>query len=96
MNKVMETMMNKVKETMINKVQVTFHADDEVAPQVTALVREAEKWVVLVTPYLDIWGHLKASIDLAVKKGIKITVIVRRDPKVLKGEDIAWLVQNGV
>ncbi len=80
----------------MNQAQVTFLADDEIAPKVTALVRDAKKWVVLVTPYLDFWGHLKVAIDLGVRKGIKIWVIVRRDSKVLASEDVSWLMENGV
>jgi phosphatidylserine/phosphatidylglycerophosphate/cardiolipin synthase-like enzyme len=83
-------------EVRMPEVQKSFFVDEEVASEVLAIVREAEKYVVVVTPYLDLWGHAQDAFRLAVKKGTKVTVILRHDPEKLKGDDVGWLVSNGI
>ena len=75
---------------------ITFLADEQIEPKLLALIREARDWVWLVSPYLDLWGHLKDTIRLAVSKGVRVIVIVRADEKTLLGEDVRWLTQNSV
>ncbi|MBF8267097.1 MAG: hypothetical protein HW388_605 [Dehalococcoidia bacterium] len=82
----------------MNERDKTVFLDEEIEPRILAIIREAEKQVVLVTPYLALWGHAQAAMGLAVKKGIKVTVIIRReDKRNEKGKDaVAWLLKNGV
>jgi len=74
----------------------TFLADEQIEPRLQALIRDAKDWVWLVSPYLNLWGHLRNTIRLAVSKGVRMIVIVRADPEVLSGEDVQWLTQNSV
>ncbi|MBI4289292.1 MAG: hypothetical protein HY671_12810 [Chloroflexi bacterium] len=70
--------------------------DDEVTPQVLAIIKEAKKYAVIVTPYVDLWGHAEDAIRLAVKNGVKVVAIVRGDPEVIDSPGVAWLADNGV
>ena len=74
----------------------TLITDEQIEPKLLALIREAQDWVWLVSPYLDLWGHLKDTIRQAVSRGVRIIVIVRDDAKVLSSEDVQWLTQNSV
>src|SRR3990172_2878077 len=77
-------------------MDITLLTDEQIEPKLLALIREARDWVWLVTPYLDMWGHLKDAIRLAVNKGVRVIVIVRADERVLSSEDVRWLTQNSV
>jgi len=57
--------------------------DGEVASGVLNVVRDADKHVVLVSPYitgLHKWGHLLDALRVALGKRVKVTVILR-DPR---------------
>jgi phosphatidylserine/phosphatidylglycerophosphate/cardiolipin synthase-like enzyme len=75
--------------------------DAEVLEQVNLLVSNARDRVTLVTPYLDLWEHLKSKIDEAVRRKVQISFLIRtedeeRTPRKRKVEDAAWLVEHGV
>jgi phosphatidylserine/phosphatidylglycerophosphate/cardiolipin synthase-like enzyme len=78
--------------------QKTVFTDDEVAPQVTNIVQEAKQYVIITTPYLKLWRHAQTALGLAVRRGIKVTVIVRSENGVLKSDedDLTWLLSNGI
>ena len=72
--------------------------DGEIEPQIRAIVQKSKKQVILVTPYLDLWGHLKNEIAKAVKRKIRVQVIVRPEEKEDKKrtDALEWLVENEV
>ncbi|MSQ07207.1 MAG: hypothetical protein EXR54_03775 [Dehalococcoidia bacterium] len=79
----------------------TVFVDDEIASQIINIVQDASKYVIIVTPYINIrdWRHVENALDLAVKKRVKVTAIVRcKDGKPDWGkiEDANWLQQHGV
>lgn len=85
----------------MEKSGVSVWTDDEVATQVLTVVREADDYVILVGPYLDLdwWGHAKTELELALRKGIRVVVILRsntRDKQERSEEDIKWLIEKGV
>ena len=80
----------------MDESQKSVFVDDEVASQVLAIVREARKNVIIVTPYLKLWVHAKEAIALAVKRRVDVAVITRLEPGILESEDIIWLKNNGV
>lgn len=80
----------------MDESQKTVFVDEEIASEVLAVVREAHQYVVMVTPYVKLWGHAREALTLAVKKGIKVVGVVRNDRQVLESDDIAWLANNGV
>lgn len=77
--------------------QKSVFVDDEVASQVLDIIQEAQEYAIIITPYLELWHHAQTPLELAAKKGIKVTVIIRRgrwDAKVW--DDVAWLTNNGI
>lgn len=78
--------------------QKTVFTDGEVDSQVVDIVREAQQYVIITTPFLKLWRHAQTALDLAVRRGIKVTVIVRSENSVLKSDvdDLTWLLSNGI
>ena len=80
----------------MDKPSNTFLTDEQIEPELLKLIREAQEWVLLVSPYLKLWGHIKDAIRLATTRGVKVQVLVRAEEKQVFGEDVTWLMQNGV
>jgi phosphatidylserine/phosphatidylglycerophosphate/cardiolipin synthase-like enzyme len=81
----------------VNNNQKSVFVDDEVASQVIDIVREAQQYAVIITPYLKLWRHPQTALELAVKKGVQVTVIVRsKDGAPENPGDIPWLLNNGI
>jgi len=76
--------------------QSTVLVDEEVASHLLAVIRNAQKYVVIVTPYLKLWGHAVEAFTLAVKNRIDIRVIVRLEPNTFESEDVTALRHIGV
>jgi phosphatidylserine/phosphatidylglycerophosphate/cardiolipin synthase-like enzyme len=74
--------------------------DDEITPQLLKLIGEAKSYVVLVSPYVQFWGHLKTAIERARGRGIKVDVLVREDDGVPGGrsgrESVDWLLESKI
>ena len=75
--------------------------DDAVPGAVLEIIRDANEYVVLVSPYIDLWWvHLKTAIQDARQREIRFTLICRpidkntRDPHRMRG-DLAWLRGQG-
>jgi hypothetical protein len=58
-----------------------FIAPLEIASKIMTLIVEAEKELILVSPYVKIndWDKMKKSLSKAVNKGVKITFIARQN-----------------
>lgn len=74
----------------------TVFVDQEVAPQVLSIIDEARKYVIMVTPYLGLWGHVRYAIERALKRNVEIKFFLRSDFEVLGGDDVQWLSAKGV
>jgi phosphatidylserine/phosphatidylglycerophosphate/cardiolipin synthase-like enzyme len=74
----------------------TVFLDEEVAPQLLAIVREAEEHVVIVTPYIKLWRHAVEALALAVGKGVDVKLITRLDEENPKIEQVTLLNTIGV
>src|SRR5712691_3509639 len=74
--------------------KITF-VDDEVEAQILSIIRNAIRNVILVTPYLALWGHLQNTIDEAVSRGVVVSFIIRTKEKP-PIEDMGWLVDHKV
>ncbi len=70
--------------------------DEAVPALVLNVIRDAKEYAVVVTPYIDLWGHAKDAINLAKKRGVRMTVVVRHEPQVLDSKDLPWLTEAGV
>jgi hypothetical protein len=77
----------------------TVFVDDEVASKVLDIIRDAQKYVILVTPFLGLWGHAQDAIRLAVNRGIKVTAIIRHEGGTIDNgavDDVTWFLNSGV
>ncbi|MBM3925495.1 MAG: hypothetical protein FJ320_05840 [SAR202 cluster bacterium] len=70
--------------------------DDEVASQVLNIIRQAKKSVTIVSPYFEYWGHAVDDLVLALKNKVKVTVIVRNEPKIIESPQVIELSQSGI
>ncbi len=70
--------------------------DDQVSGAVLDIISGAKEYVVLVSPYIDLWVHLKTAIEEARQHDIRVTLICRPidkgtlDPQRTRN-DLAWL-----
>jgi len=83
----------------VTESQKTVFTNDEVASQVLDIIREAQKYVIIVTPYLKLWRHAQAAFSLAVKRSVKVAAVVRCQDGILvdsDNDDVIWLQNNGV
>jgi phosphatidylserine/phosphatidylglycerophosphate/cardiolipin synthase-like enzyme len=78
-------------------LQKSVFVDDEVSSQVINIVQGAKQYVICVTPYLELWRHARTALELAAKRGVKVTVIVRKeDWKSKTLDNISWLLANDI
>lgn len=77
--------------------QKTVFTDDEIAPQVIDIVKNARREVIIISAYLKLWQNAKRALELAAKRGVQVTVILRSKDGVPENpEDIPWLLNNGI
>ncbi len=57
---------------------------------ITALIKNAEEYVVLVSPYSDLkgWEKLKEEINNSAKRGIKVSYYVRKEEGIEGTEEL--------
>ena len=77
-----------------------WYVDDQVTSCVLDVIRDAEEFVYLISPYLTPWGHFRTAVELAARKSVPITVFVRKDPDgkiagTKKSDGIKWLTDLG-
>ena len=73
--------------------------DDQVAAAILGVLRTAKKWVVLVSPYLDLekWDHAMQAIELAIKRGVDLRLYVRAQNETDSFvSNVEWLSSVGV
>lgn len=68
--------------------------DDEVAPAVLRIIREAKEFVVLVSPFNSFWTHLKNEIHEAIQRKVRVTLIYQSD-SYARGDGTEWLIAQG-
>ncbi|MDA0987871.1 MAG: phospholipase D-like domain-containing protein [Chloroflexi bacterium] len=74
----------------------TVFKDEQVSNRILSVIGEAQEYVMVVSPYIALWGHVKNAVQLAVKRSAKVTFLVRNDPDVVRSSDIQWLEDNQV
>ncbi len=78
----------------------TVFFDQQVGSQIITLFDESRKYLLVVTPYIDLWGHAKLAIERAIKRGVDVKFMLRADPESLaRGsarESVAFLLANNV
>lgn len=69
--------------------------DEEVEPAVLSVVREANKYVIAVSPYLKLWTRAEQAIEQALKRRVEITFFVRDQENQVANDSVAWLTSHG-
>ena len=80
----------------MDRPHVTLLTDERIEPELVAIIKNARSYVVLVTPYVKLWGHVEDAINLALKRGVNVRVVVRHEDEVLGTRDVVWLMEQGV
>ena len=80
------------REAIQETIQVV--TDDAVAQAALGLIREAQEYVVLVSPYNAFWTHLKNEITFAMERGARVTAVYN-SPTYARGDGVEWLVAAG-
>jgi hypothetical protein len=57
----------------------TVVTDEEVPSRIRYIIESAEEEVILVSPYVDNWQRLFDWLPMAVKKGVNVLLLTRRD-----------------
>ena len=82
------------------KSAITVITDDGVASCMLDILRNAKKDVGLVSPYLNLWGHLQDQIAAAIDRGVEVGILIREPDdgyfKPKEEEQIEWLLEIGV
>ena len=50
-----------------------------ISPSIIELIRKSENELVLISPYVKMWGHLETEIQSSLERGVKIDLIFRRN-----------------
>lgn len=53
--------------------------DHQISPMLIELIQHAQKEIIIVSPYVKMWNHLKYSLDEAKKRGVQTSVYYRID-----------------
>ena len=66
----------------------------EIASKIMTLIQDADKEVIIVSPYVDLskWDKMRKCLQKAVERGLKITFIARRNAK----QDLSFLTSIGI
>ncbi|WP_289045902.1 hypothetical protein [uncultured Olleya sp.] len=66
----------------------------EIASKIMTLIEESDKELILVSPYVELsnWNKMKKCIDRAIKRGVKIIFVARKNAK----QNLSFLKQSGI
>jgi len=68
--------------------------DQEIPNEIINLIKESEEYVVIVSPYLDLWGHLTIQLKMKIERGVSIQLHYRTNE--VKSKTLKELKQIGV
>jgi hypothetical protein len=80
----------------VTSVTSNIFVDSQVGEQVIAIIENARQEVILVTPYLDLWGHAQNAIQRAIGRGVQVLLFIRSGQDNPPLKDIKWLLENKV
>jgi hypothetical protein len=72
----------------------TVFTDADVEPQILQIIRNAESQVTFVTPYVELWNHLKDEILEARRRNVQVLFFIRVGGRVKDPTDLPWLRSN--
>ncbi len=91
--------LKKITSSNISVTDKAVFFDDEVEPQIYSIVDKATKYVTIVTPYIELWGHLQSKIEKALARGVVISFIIRKENNsnnAKRREALDWLKRHNV
>jgi hypothetical protein len=68
--------------------------DHEIPTEVINLIRDSEKYVVIVSPYIDLWTHLTNELKSSIERGVIVQLYYRT--KEVKPKTINELKKIGI
>ncbi len=82
------------RKDAVDRESVRIFTDGQISSAVLDILRNAGKWVILVSPYNKFmsWGHFSIALENAVKQGVKVTMFYREGKR---DENIDWLMNQG-
>ena len=86
--------MSKLIETDLEGAGKTVFVDDEVAAQVLQIIKSADKQITFVTPFIELWNHLKDEIRDAMRRHVEVIFFIRLGTNPKNLSDIPWLRSN--
>ena len=76
----------------MNTTETKILTDGEISNEIQRIIREANKQVVIVSPYNKFWNHLKNEINQATNRNIRVEFVCRKDQLEAGKESIDWLL----
>lgn len=70
--------------------------DHDISPAIINMILSAERRVVLVSPYIQLWGHLERAIKSAVKRKVDVSVFFRKDQRKKYKDTLENLLSMGI
>lgn len=86
--------MSKLTETDSGGNGKAVFVDDEVAAQVLQIIKDADKQITFVTPYIELWNHLKDEIRDAMRRKVQVIFFIRVGTNPKDPLDLPWLRSN--
>ena len=72
------------------------HTRYEIIRNILPIFDEAQERIVVVSPWIKLWGVAKLALQRANERDVKIRFIVRKEAKLATNEDMGWLLRNNV
>ena len=69
--------------------------DEQIGPAILSIFDKADKDVVLISPWIKLWGHAEAAMQRAKGKGKRVRCLVREGPDGAKPEQVRALLALG-
>lgn len=76
----------------MNKVISDYHINS----QLLDLIKESEEYLILISPYVTLWGHLEEEIESAILRKVNVHLYFRSDKEEEYFETLYPLKQMGV
>ena len=66
----------------------------EISSKIMTLIEQAEKELIIVSPYVDVskWDKMRKCLERAVKRGVKVKFIARKNAK----QDLSFLISINI
>lgn len=68
----------------------------QISPAILDMIKGAGKSLVLISPYIQLWGHLESEITSVRKRGVEVKLYFRSDKRKDLEEILQKLVAQGV